>query len=113
MWLPTPLFLPPPPPPLFGMCRMRAATKVAWDETVSAIFCMVAFISASWTLTVLPLLRLLLPERVLAADVSVRVIETVRPWFSISVIFLSWIANLSSNAAIYSIAAALASVGAS
>ena len=94
------------------MCLVRSATEVAWDYTVLAIFCMAAYISASWTLTLLPLLWLLLPKMVLATAISVGEIDTVRPWFLSSSIFLSWIANLSSNAAMYSIAAVLASDGA-
>ena len=97
VWPPTPPmppFLPPlplplPMPPLFAMCRLRAATKVNLDETVSAIFCMAYFISANWTSTVLLLLWLLIPESVLASAVSVGGIDTVRPCFSSSVIFLS------------------------
>ena len=113
VWPPMPPFLPPPPPLLFAMFLVREATEVAWGYTVSAIFCMVAFISDSWTLAVLPLLRLLILERLITAAVLVRVIDTLRPWFSISAVFLSWITDLSSNAAMYSIAAALASTGAS
>ena len=48
------------------------------------------------------------PKSVLAAAVSVGGIDTARPWFSSSAIFLSCIADLSSNAAMYSIAAVLA-----
>ena len=71
---------------------------------------MLNFISAIWTSTVLPLVRLLLPEIVVAAAVSVGVIDTVWTWFYSPAIFLPWIVYLSSNAAMYSIAAVLDSV---
>ena len=50
---------------------------------------MAAVILASWMSTVLPLIWLLLPESALAAAVLLERIDTVRPWFSSSVIYLS------------------------
>ena len=61
----------------------------------------------------LPLLRLLIPDRVIAATVLVGGVDTLRLWFSSSVIFLFWIADISYKATIYSIASSLNSASAS